>query len=126
MHITYCTYSLEQPTKPTVIFTNLPRGALPDRYCGPHTCQAKLQHRQHATVSQRSHAFERAKWPLQFVGHALRACAVAAGGQQPDADDIAAKVHVVMADMPLNSSGNSKAVLLRSAGSDRLGAQLCC
>jgi hypothetical protein len=61
--------------------------------------------------------FDRAQWPLEFVGHALRACAVsAAGNQQPDADDIAAKVHVVMADgLPLTDSPEAVRLAVEAA-----------
>jgi hypothetical protein len=69
--VNWCTFGPGYPQKNTNVFTNLTREALPDRKCTNH---CKRPNRAHPNVTDAPDAFERAQWPTEFVGAALRAC----------------------------------------------------
>ncbi|GBF92664.1 hypothetical protein Rsub_05033 [Raphidocelis subcapitata] len=94
-YINYCCFSADAPSKPTILFTNLPAGALPDQRCrgvdeaGEETGQqlrsCKVPPGQkHATVRGQRDAHERAVWPMEFVAAVMQAVAssVAAEGKR--------------------------------------------
>jgi hypothetical protein len=72
----WCTYGPGYPKKDTIVFTTLSREALPDRHCKTHCkCPIKPTTGRHGTqVAQEGDAYDRAQWPMEFVGAVLRAC----------------------------------------------------
>jgi hypothetical protein len=72
----WCTYGPEYPQKNTIIFTTLTRQALPDRRCKNH-CKGKNKDKlteHNAKVADGKNAYEKSKWPKEFVDAVLRAC----------------------------------------------------
>jgi hypothetical protein len=69
----WCTYGPGNFKKDTIVFTNLSREALPDRKCKAH-CKRPDKSQPHPNVVDATNDFERAQWPREFVGAALRAC----------------------------------------------------
>jgi len=75
----YCCYDATSPQKNTIIFTNLPAGALPERRCsganaGRRPAYLVAPGQQHANVYDKDDAHERAIWPSAFVETAVQAC----------------------------------------------------
>lgn len=71
----WCTYGPNSPQKNTVIFTNLPRQVFPDRKCSEKCQRPDMTKREHVgAVQNQSGAYDRAPWPVEFVGAALQAC----------------------------------------------------
>ncbi|GBF92663.1 hypothetical protein Rsub_05032 [Raphidocelis subcapitata] len=117
-YINYCCFSADAPRKPTILFTNLPAGALGDRRCrsnksgapGGPDCKVP-EGGEHTTVRLTQGAHERAIWPEAFVSEALRAvvgsapgeraqlAAAAAGGADEGAGGAASVEHWPLADL---------------------------
>jgi hypothetical protein len=77
----WCTYGPEYSKKDTIIFSTLTREAFPDRRCAAHckdTNRGNPGGHVHKVQEQQG-AFERSKWPREFVDAVLRACV----GEEP-------------------------------------------
>lgn len=73
--VNYCTFDPDAPKKDTIIFNNLPRGALQHRCCGaPQSACLVPNGRLHTSVKEMNSAEERAAWPAAFVRYLFAAC----------------------------------------------------
>lgn len=74
----WCTYGIQYPEKPTIIFTTLSRTALPPRHCRSKQSDCKvpgpLKGKKHPTIVVNQKEYESAQWPIEFVGAVMRAC----------------------------------------------------
>jgi hypothetical protein len=88
-YINYCCFSADAPPKPTILFTNLPAGALRDRRCrsnrpgraGGPDCKVPAASK-HVTVKLTEGAHQRAIWPQEFVAETVRSVVNSAPGER--------------------------------------------